>query len=193
MALDAASLLEHLDVGPAHVVGTSTGGAIGQVLALDHAARVRSLTMASSFACFDPYTKREFDLRRRLMSEPDLEAAYSAYALFLFSPRYARNNPAVVDAWVKRASSGPADREIALKRIDMIAAHDARARLGALEQPALVLCGDSDFCTPLPSSEELAHLIPNAELVVLPAGGHFIHVEQEEAFCETVTGFLALH
>lgn len=193
MALDTASLLEHLDVGPAHVVGSSTGGVIAQALALDHGARVRSVTLASSIACPDAYVRREFAIRRKLMAEADLETAMSAYALFLFSPRYAREHPEAVEAWVKRAASAPADREIALARIDMIMAHDARARLGALAQPALVICGDADFCTPLPNSEELAGLIPGAELAILRGGGHFIHHEMEQLFFDTVRAFLVRH
>jgi aminoacrylate hydrolase len=193
MALDTASLLEHLDLGPAHVVGSSTGGIIAQVLALDHAARVRSVTLASSIACPDAYVRREFAIRRKLMAEADIETVMSAYALFLFSPRYARENPQAVEAWVKRTASGPAERDVALARTDMIMAHDARARLGALAQPTLVICGDTDFCTPLPNSEELARLIPGAELVVVPGGGHFIHHEQEQLFFDTVRAFLVRH
>src|SRR5580698_4728740 len=34
LATDFAALLAHLDLGPAHVVGTSTGGAIAQMMAL---------------------------------------------------------------------------------------------------------------------------------------------------------------
>jgi pimeloyl-ACP methyl ester carboxylesterase len=49
LATDLASLVTHLDVGPAHVVGTSTGGAIAQMMALDHADTVRSITLASAF------------------------------------------------------------------------------------------------------------------------------------------------
>jgi aminoacrylate hydrolase len=190
MARDTAALLADLDVGPAHLVGSSTGGVIAQVLALDHAARVRSIVLASSIACPDAYVRREFATRRKLMAEMDLESAMSAYALFLFSPRYAREHPDKVDAWVKRASSGPADREISLARIDMIMAYDERARLGQLVQPTLVICGDHDFCTPLANSEELACLIPGSELAVMPGGGHFIHHEQDAEFFAIVRAFL---
>jgi aminoacrylate hydrolase len=193
MARDTESLLDHLDLGPTHLVGSSTGGIIAQALALDHAAHVRSVTLASSVACPDAYTRREFAIRRRLMAEADLETVMSAYALFLFSPRYARENPDKVEAWVKRASSGHDDRDIALARIDMIMAHDERARLGTLAQPTLVLCGDMDFCTPLSNSEELARLILGAELSVLRGGGHFIHHEQEQLFFDTVRAFLVRH
>jgi aminoacrylate hydrolase len=193
LAQDTASLLEHLDLGPAHVVGSSTGGAIAQHLALDHAARVRSLTLASSFAWFDPFVRREFALRRKLMAETDPQTACSAYALFLFSPRFARENPAVVEAWVKRAATGTDDRVIALRRIDMIAAHDTRARLGEIPHPTLVICGQMDFCTPLPNSEELARDISGAQLEVVAGAGHLVHTEQEERFFEVVAAFLARH
>jgi aminoacrylate hydrolase len=192
-AADMASLIEHLDLGPTHLAGTSTGGAIAQVMALDHAGQVRSVTMASSFARPDAYLRREFALRRKLMAEQDMHTVYSCYALFLFAPRYARENPRQIDAWIDRIAVMPPEREIALKRIDMIMAHDAFSRLGAIAQLALIICGDSDFCTPLPLSQEIADAIPGSEFVVLPGGGHFIHVEQEERFFETVRAFVDRH
>ena len=190
MAIDTACVLESLDIGPAHIIGTLTGGVIAQVLALDHAAHVRSVTMASSFARPDDYMQREFALRRKLMVEADMQTVYDCYALFLFGARYARENPERVKAWIDRVASLPPDRDVSVKRIDMIMAHDTRARLGGIEQPSFVVCGSIDSCTPLGHSEELARLIPRAPLAVLPEGGHFIHTEQEEKFFETVRAFV---
>ena len=191
LATDMASLVEHLGVGPMHVVGTSTGGAIGQVMALDHPATVRSLTMASSFACLDAYARREFLLRRKLAAEEDMHTVYSCYALFLFSPKYTRENPDGVAAWIDRTAALPPERDVAVKRIDMVLQHDARERLGAIRPPSLVICGDGDFCTPLAHSEEIAAAIPGCEMAVMAGSGHFIHVEQEEQFSRTVEAFIA--
>jgi aminoacrylate hydrolase len=196
LAADVAALVEHLAVGPMHVVGASTGGAIGQFMALNHPQTVRSLALCSSFARFDAFTRREFEVRRKLVADSDLRTIYSCYALFLFSPRYTRENPGQVAAWIERASAHslePTDREIALQRIDMIVGHDAFARLGDIRQPALVVCGDQDFCTPLPLSEEIARTIPGCEFVVFPGGGHKVDQEQEEQFFETVSGFIDRH
>lgn len=84
-AADMAAILEHLDLGPAHIAGTSTGGAIAQLMALDYAGCVRSVVMTSSFARPDSYLRREFALRRKLPTEADARTIYECYALFLFS------------------------------------------------------------------------------------------------------------
>lgn len=57
----------------------------------------------------------------------------SAYALFLFSPRFTHDFPNRVAQWINNAAktqTGPGDREIDVKRIDMIAAHDTVDRIG---------------------------------------------------------------
>jgi len=196
LATDMASLVEYLALGPMHVVGASTGGAIGQYMALDHPQTVRTLTMVASFARFDAFTRREFEVRRKMAAEWESYALFSGYALFLFSPKYAREHPDRVTAWIERTAAqptGPEDREIALKRIDMIVAHNVLLRLGDVRQPALVVCGDQDFCTPLSLSEEIAHAIPGSELVVVPDCGHLVENERGDKFFEIVSTFIRRH
>lgn len=192
LATDMAGLLDHLGVGPAHVVGASTGGAIAQHLALDHPRTVATLTLVASFARFDDHLRRQFAARRKMAAEWDRATLLSAYSVFLFSPTFARGNPGAVSAWIERAAAlpvQPGDVEIALRRIDMIAGHDTLDRLGHIVQPTLVICGAQDFCTPLPLSREIASGIPDAELAIAECG-HFVEHELDDLFFKLVAGFL---
>lgn len=193
LARDMASLLSQLNLGPVHVVGSSTGGAIAQYLALQQPELIRSLTLSSTFARFDDFTRREFQIRRKMAEQWERSELLAAYSLFLFSPRYTREHPGIVQAWIDRAAAHPeqaGDREIALKRIDMVAAHDALDQLSNIRQPTLVTCGDRNFCTPLPLSEEIARAIPGSQLVIFSEGGELIEHEQEEKFFRTVSAFI---
>lgn len=196
LARDMISLVKHLNLAPVHVVGSSTGGAIAQHMALEQPDLVRSLTLSSTFARFDEFTRREFQMRRKMAEEWERSELLAAYSLFLFSPRFTREHPGFVQGWINRAAAHPeqaGDREVALKRIDMITAHDTLDRLFAIRQPTLVTCGDHNFCTPLALSEEIARAIPGAELVVFSEGGELIEHEQEEKFFRIVSGFIDRH
>lgn len=196
LADDMAALVTHLALGPVHVVGASTGAAIGQYLAVDHPETVRTLTMAGAFARFDAFAQRGSKVRRTLVAESDRSTRYSCYACFLFSPRYTHDHPEKVQAWIDQTLAipeQPADRDIHLKRIDMIAAHDTSARLGEIRQPSLIICGDHDAAAPPTHSEELAAAISGSELVVLQDTGHLVELEKEAEFFQIVSTFIDRH
>src|SRR5690349_1825241 len=61
MADDVLRLMDALGVESAHLVGHSTGGAIGQVIALEHPRRLRSLVLSATWAGPDAYFRRLFE------------------------------------------------------------------------------------------------------------------------------------
>lgn len=191
-AADMADLLRELGTGPAHVVGSSTGGAVGQVMALDHPDVVRSLVLVSSWAGPDEYFRREFEVRKRVLETSGVRAYLEASAVFLFAPSFTAGHGDRLDRWIEAAAAADPDPAIVGMRIDMIVDHDARDRLGAIDVPTLVLVGNEDICTPPYLSKELAARIPGAELVVLP-GGHLIYDERPDAFHDTVREFARRH
>ena len=191
-AADFARIIAHEGVGPVHCIGSSTGGAITQVLALEHAAIVRTATIASSWAAPDPFFQRQFAARARMMASAGVRAASEMGALFLFDPRFQASNQPAVEAWVEAASAGGVAPEIGLARIDMILAHDRLAQLQAVRCPTLVIVGEADFCTPPHLSEQMAAAIPGAEFARLP-GGHFVYMEHPAAFHARVEAFISKH
>ncbi len=190
LAADMAGLVRRLGLGPSHVVGSSTGGAIAQVMALDHPDTVASIALVSSWAGPDPYFSNQFAVRKSILLEQGVTAYARSSSLFLFAPSFAAAHPASVEAWIARATAHPGDPEIMSRRIEMILAHDERDRLARISVPTLVIVGDEDICTPPHASRELAESIPGARLEVLP-GGHLIYLERPETFAAVISDFLA--
>jgi aminoacrylate hydrolase len=188
-ASDMVEVLKAVGSGPAHLVGSSTGGAIGQVMAARYPGMVRSLTIMGSWAVPDAFFQHQFRNRKQILLETDLRTYVETSALFLFSPEYFRDHYAEVRRYCDLGSSGLSDPIMMVKRIDMIMQSDQRDYLDGIETPVLVLVGDHDGCTPPYFSEELARLIPNAELAVL-AGGHLVYWERPAEFYSKVSEFI---
>ena len=183
-----AAVVRAVGAGPAHIVGSSTGGAFAQLMALDHPEVVRSLTLVSSWARPDPHFRHQFQVRRRILEVGGARLYAEASALSLFSPAFVRDHYQEVAAWCARAAAG-IDPDIMAKRIDMILTHDTSARLAEISVRAMVLVGREDACTPPVLSRELAGAIAGARYIEM-AGGHLVYTEQPEEFHATVRGFL---
>lgn len=69
------------------------------------------------------------------------------------------------------------DPVVFVRMLDNLAHHTTRPLLPALKVPALVIAGTRDSMTPPELSEELAHLLPDAELLFVPAGSHTAPIE----------------
>jgi pimeloyl-ACP methyl ester carboxylesterase len=50
----------------------------------------------------------------------------------------------------------------------------------------VIICGDHDLLTPLEHSQAMAAALPNAELVVVPQGGHVALMEYPEVVNEAL-------
>jgi aminoacrylate hydrolase len=172
MADDVLRLMDGLGIDSAHLVGHSTGGAIGQVLALDHARRVRSLVLSATWAGPDPYFQRLFESRKGVLLAQGPEAYVRASALFMAPPSWISANDALLTEQHRTARAESAPVEVTASRIDAILRHDRRARLGEIRVPTLVVVAQDDIITPRFYSEELASRVPGAKLVVLDGGGH---------------------
>jgi len=67
---------------------------------------------------------------------------------------------------------------------------DRLAELGKIRAPTLVICAKDDFLTPSYLSQELAHGITGAKLVLLEQGAHAVSQTDPEPFDQAVLEFL---
>jgi pimeloyl-ACP methyl ester carboxylesterase len=182
LVADAAAVTAVLGVRRAHVVGQSAGGALAQVLALDHPERVASLTLvATSPAGPDPDLppmSDEASAAFAAIAEPDWSdrAAVIEHLTEQWRAGASRSRP--FDAQGTRAlSARVVDRttnmESSTKNFYAAEGSDGwRERLGGLDVPTLVVHGTEDPVFPLGHGEALAREIPRAELLTLEGGGH---------------------
>jgi pimeloyl-ACP methyl ester carboxylesterase len=179
---DAVGLLDALGVSRAHVVGMSMGGAMAQLMALDHPDRVSSLTLVSTSPGPGPELPRASDELRTYFAEPPPEPDWS--------DRNAVIDYLVEDERMYAAHSRPFDeagrRELAGRNFDrsldlaatmtnhflLEGGKSWRERLGEIRVPTLVVHGIEDPLFPIAHGEALAREIPGARLLALERTGH---------------------
>ena len=178
MALDAERLLDALGIRRVHVVGFSMGGMIAQVFASTCPNRAASLTVMSS-ASGNPRTGLgQFRAVEALLATGRGEGGEAARAglrrtfLRLSGPGY-RPDQASLERQVDIMLKTPFD-ELAVRRqlLALLASGDRTASLCRLRVPTLVMHGRSDPLLPFRAGEEIARLVPGAELVGFDGLGH---------------------
>lgn len=190
MARDTLQLMDALDIERAHLVGHSTGASIGQILGMDHPARMGRIVMASGWTKADGFFRRCFEVRRELLLKSGPEAYVRATPIFLHPSWWIRDNIAALEATEASVYGANPDVEIMNSRIDALLAFDVVERLGEIDAEVLVLGVRNDHLTPAYYSEELARLIPGARLTIMEDGGHAASQTLPEEFNRIVLDFL---
>ncbi len=190
LADDAAALLEHLAIGPAHVLGLSLGGLVAQELALRAPRHVRSLVLAATAARLPGRPRRALDGWRRLLQGGADAEAFRREQLAWVLGSSSLEEDTVVEGWAGAlaAAALPAPQGFAGQAAACIA-HDARERLAGVRAPALVLAGEDDALVPPAASRALASLLPGARFESYP-GGHAFLLESGERVIPSVMEFL---
>src|SRR5260370_2385257 len=191
MAADVIGLMDVLEIERAHIVGHSTGGAIGQILAIEHPRRIASVVLSATWTKPDAYFRRLFGLRKDILLRLGPSAYVQANTLYLYPSWWiTRNNERLRQLEAQNLAGFP-PTEVAASRLDAILAFDRTEQLGRIKTPTLVVGAEDDIVTPAYFSEELARLIPGAEIKIFPRGGHgFTHVRPRE-FNQAVLPLLA--
>ncbi len=193
LADDVVRLMDALAIDRAHLVGHSTGGAIAQVLALEHPERLASMVVAASWTKADAYFRRLFALRKEILARLGPPTYLQAATLLLYPSFWiARNNEKLRQLEAQALATFPPP-EIVMSRIDAILAFDRTSELARIRTPALIVAAQDDIVTPAYFSEELARLIPGAEAKFFAQGGHCFTQVMAREFNQAVLPFLEAH
>jgi 3-oxoadipate enol-lactonase len=186
-AEDVAALIEHLKLGPVHLVGISMGGMIGFQLGVERPELLQSLCIvnsgpevkAKSFAdCVQIAKRWSFS---RLLS---LETIAKGLGKLLFP------KPEQIELRLKIERRWPRnDKRAYLSSLDAIIGWGVRDRLSHISCPVLVVSGDRDY-TSVASKEAYVSEITDARLLVINDSGHASPMDQPETFNAQLLNFL---
>ena len=177
MAADTVGLVGALGLDSVHVVGVSMGGMIAQVMAIEHPARVRSLTSIMSTTGDPQVSQPSPEAREVLLAPPArtreevLDRAVAASRV-IGSPGFEPD-----EAEVRQRAALAFDRAfdppgLSRQLLAIWATGDRTPRLADVRAPTLVIHGDSDPLIPLAAGRATAAAIPGARLEVLAGMGH---------------------
>jgi pimeloyl-ACP methyl ester carboxylesterase len=177
MAADTASLIDDLGLDSVHVVGASMGGMIGQILAIEHPNRVRSITSimsttgdrnvgqsteeALAHLTQPPARTREEVIARRLQAQAITGSSD-------YPTSEAELQERAGQAFDRNFDPAGAARQFAAT----LASPDRTADLAEVRVPTLVIHGAEDPLIQVSGAHATAAAIPGAELLVINGMGH---------------------
>ena len=183
MAADVAGLLDHLDIGGAHVAGVSMGGMIGQTLAARHPERVRSLcSIMSGPGGRRPATMPRMSVIGTLLARPPREReAYADHVAKVFarigSPGYEVDLERLRGVAMMSYDRGFDPLGGGRQLMAIIASGDRTAELRTITAPTLCIHGRADRLLPPAAGEAVAAAIPAARLELIEGMGHDLPFE----------------
>jgi proline iminopeptidase len=206
-AADVEALREHLGVEQLDLLGFSHGGIVAMAYAAAFGPRVHRLLLVGTLAVWGDAAEAAMNSmieKRRgqpwfaeaakaieeeqageFSSVEELIANVQRQAPLYFH-RWEGNEHAGRELFSDFAHSEPLHyfNTVEFPRFDL------RADLRTIEAPTLVIVGDDDMIAGPVCADAIVRELPDVRLVTIPDSGHFVYIEQPEAFRAALTDFL---
>jgi len=171
MVSDTVGVLTHLGISKADLVGHSLGGIVATGVSIRRPSLVNSVMTLGAPYQLEGFRADLVRLQKGLTTTP--------------SPELAKLLPteAEVTRWresFRRSAPQPDAFDTILQRMNVMLATWpgwTRAELQAIRAPTMIVIGDNDYVR-IEHAAEMAKVIPNAHLAVLPATTHLNIIER---------------
>jgi pimeloyl-ACP methyl ester carboxylesterase len=191
LAADTIALADELGLESFHLLGASMGGAVAQEIALGWPDRVRTLTLAITFAGAGAYGRKVGRMMAADVHRRSWEEQIDQMMLLCFSEGlYEETERITFLRQQMLANPHPQKPEGFARQAEATGRHEARERLPSLEMPVHVIGAEHDILVPVWKSKELAELIPGAELTIIEGATHGVNLENADEFNAAVLEFL---
>jgi pimeloyl-ACP methyl ester carboxylesterase len=194
---DIRSVLDHLGIGKAHVVGLSMGGFATLHFGLSYPDRALSLVVAGVGYGAEKGEREKFRNEAVVIAgkleKEGMGAFAEAYAYGPTRVQFENKDPRGFAEFKRQlaehSAKGAANTQLGVQR-ERPSIFDLEPQLKKLEVPTLVLNGDEDWPCLLPGVF-MKRVIPSAALQLIPNSGHTINIEEPDAFNAALAAFWA--
>lgn len=194
MAFDAVSLLDHLGVESAHVLGASMGGMIAQTIAIEHPSRVKTLISVMSQPGDPTVGQPDPEAATVLLTPPP--SSREGYIAHSVKWQIWQSKKYRSDENSHRAAERDYDRgfypEGAPRQLAAIYASGSRVeQLSQMKIPTLVIHGNDDTLITTSGGIRTAEVIPGARLLLVDDMGHDLPRPLWPMFVDEVVGHMS--
>ena len=179
MARDAVGVLDALNIKRAHVCGASMGGMIAQHMGIEHAARIKSLSLIMTTSGARALPQPTMKVRQALLTRPSDPKDLASIAQHYFklyrligSPGFPAPEPELrqrIDASVRRSNR---PRGVARQLVAIAADTGRAAQLRRITAPTHIIHGEADPLVPVAAAHDLKKRIAGATLDLIAGMGH---------------------
>lgn len=194
MAKDGINILNHLGIDKAHILGTSMGGMISQIICAKYPEKVNSFTLIASTASvpgpLNGATKevRTMMIERSQLENPSMEEVYQRELKWVgligmenrkvdtpeFREDTINNYQRIKDI---KDGFGYARQLFAI-----LSSKNRLRKVKSIKAKTLIIHGRNDPVVNVKNSYVMNNLIPNSELIVIPNMRHLIEEEILDQF-----------
>jgi len=196
MADDVLGLMSALDIDQAHVVGSSMGGIIAQLLASEKPEKIRSLCCLSS-TTGNPWLPLPHWRVLQLVTNPAYIFSESGYQQklelmrLLTSPAYPQSDRELESCISVRERRSPDSQGLSRQLAASLKTGNISNRLKNVHVPTLVLHGDSDLLVPYACGQDIANKIDGAQFELIQGWGHDFPEQLAKPLAEKILNHLS--
>jgi proline iminopeptidase len=206
-AADVEALREHLGVEQLDLLGFSHGGIVAMAYAAAYGPRVRRLLLVGTLAVWGEEAEAAMNsLIEKRRGQPWFDEAAQAIeeeqagefsSVDELIANVQRQAPLYFHRWEGNEHAG---RELFSDFAHSEPLHyfntvefpnfDLRGELRTIEAPTLVVVGDDDMIAGPVCADAIVRELSDVRLITISDSGHFLYIEQPEAFRAALTDFL---
>lgn len=190
--LDAAALIENLQLGKVHFIGLSMGGFVGMRLAARKPNLLKSLTLMDTSADEEPNIIK-YKILNLIFSVAGSKPIIDRIMPIMFGQTFLNDSNRVEERLKWRNHIIQLKRTITRSVEGVITRKSVFEELKSITIPTLVLVGDEDVATVPDKSKRIHKQINGSVLEIIPGAGHSSSIEQPEHINQVLTSFINSH